>query len=283
LRAHRLLHGDAVARVHDTRQVHQMHGSSGMKASGLLTIACLVLVATSCGGGRPCGAAPGAASRAAARGLRRAEESVAALKILGLRWSADPHQSEVFLLGYPDLGLTQIAAASSSWVDDATGLHHTYGEDFDGIGETCNGDLHQLLEGRPADLTARMLATDVDAVLDLTQPADVYTHVGFDGHPDHAEVSRQVAAALARRGRGAVLHATLIHPQGTGDCMALSAERWPNPALGDHDPFARFTPALDVTPPPLPACATRFEGACCGPPWPAANLGKTAPSMHVAA
>ena len=253
-----------------------------MRASGLLTIACLAVLALSCGGGRPCGIAPGAASRAAARGLRRGAESVAALEVLGLHWSADPHRSDVFLLGYPDLGLTHIAAAGSSWADDPTGLHHTYGEDFDGIGETCNGDLHQLLDGRHAELTARMLATDLDAVLDLTQPADVYTHVGFDGHPDHAEVSRQVAAALARSRRSAVLHAMLIHPPGTGDCMALSAERWPNPPLGDNGPFARFTPAIDVTPPPLPACATGAQGASWGPLGPPDELLEVPPEMQAA-
>jgi LmbE family N-acetylglucosaminyl deacetylase len=236
-----------------------------MKASDLLTIACFVVLATGCRGGRPCGAPRGAAARAAARGLSRAEESVAAMEVLGLHWSADPHRSDVFLLGYPDLGLTQIAAAGSSWAGDAAGLHHTYGEDFDGSGETCNGDLHQLLEGRHAELTARMLAVDFDAVLDLTHPADVYTHAGFDGHPDHAEVARQVAAALARSRRSAVVHATLIHPQGTGDCMPLSADRWPNPPLGDTGPFARFTPALDVTPPPLPACARGGVDASWGP------------------
>jgi len=219
---------------------------------------------------------------AAARGLRRDAESVAALGILGLHWSADPHQSDVLLLGYPDLGLTQIAAAGSSWTDDASGLHHTYGEDFDGSGETCNGDLHQLLEGRHAELTAHMLATDLDAVLDLTHPADVYTHAGFDGHPDHAEVFRQVTAALARSQWGAVLHATLIHPQGTGDCLGLSAEQWPNPPLGDHDPFARFTPALDVTPPPLPACALRGGRASWGPLGPPDELVEVPPEMQAA-
>src|SRR5262249_46628068 len=120
--------------------------SSSMKAFGPLAVACLVLLAAGCGGDRPCGVPPGAPSKAAARGLRRDAESVEALGILGLHWSADPHQSDVLLLGYPDLGLTQIAAAGSSWTDDASGLHHTYGEDFDGSGETCNGDLHQLLE-----------------------------------------------------------------------------------------------------------------------------------------
>src|SRR5262245_31236216 len=131
-----------------------------VKTPGLLTIACLVLLATGCGEGPPCGAAAGAARRSAARGLRRGTESVAALKVLGLHWSADPHQSDVLLLGYPDLGLTQIAAAESSWTDDPAGLHHTYGEDLDGSGGRCNGDLHQLLEGTDAELTERMRAAD---------------------------------------------------------------------------------------------------------------------------
>jgi len=204
------------------------------------------------------------------------------MDVLGLRWSADPRRSDVFLLGYPELGLTQVAAAESPWTDDATGLHHTYGEDFDGSAQTCDGDLHHLLAGRHAELTGRMLAADLDAVLDLTRPTDVYTHAGFDGHPDHAEVARQVAAALSRSGRSAVLHATLIHPQGTGDCMPLSAERWPNPPLGDHDPFARFTPALDVTPPPRPPCAIRGDGASWGPLGPPDELVEVPPEMQAA-
>jgi LmbE family N-acetylglucosaminyl deacetylase len=252
-----------------------------MKASGLVTIACLGLLAPSCGERRPCGAGTGAASKSAALGLRRAAESVAALQILGVHWSADPRRSDVLLLGYPDLGLTQIAAAESSWPGDAAGLHHTYAEDFDGVGATCNGDLRYLLEGRHAELTAHMLAADLDAVLDLTHPADVYTHADFDGHPDHGEVSRQVVAALARSLRPAVLHTTLIHPEGTGDCMPLSAERWPNPPLGDDGPFARFTPALDVTAPPLPPCAIRPEGAGWGPLGPPDELVEVPPEMQV--
>jgi hypothetical protein len=143
-----------------------------VKRSRLVAIACVALLAAACGERQPCGA-PGASSRFAARGLRRGTESVAALKVLGLHWSAEPRRSDVLLLGYPDLGLTQIAAADSSWTGDATGLHHTYGEDFDGIGVTCNGDLRHLLEGRHAELTAKMLAADLDAVLALTRPSDV--------------------------------------------------------------------------------------------------------------
>src|SRR5262249_57674419 len=119
-----------------------------VRAPRLSPAAGLVLRATSGGGGQWCGAARGAASRAAALGLRRDAESVAAMEVLGLRWSADPRRSDVFLLGYPDLGLTQIAAAESAWSDDGAGLHHTYAEDFDGGGATCNGHPRYLLHGR---------------------------------------------------------------------------------------------------------------------------------------
>jgi LmbE family N-acetylglucosaminyl deacetylase len=145
----------------------------------------------------------------------------------------------------------------------------------------CNGNLRYLLDGRHAKLTAHALAADFDAVVDLARPVDVYTHADFDGHPDHDEVSRQVAAALAHSRRGAVLHTTLIHPLGTGDCMPLSAERWPNPPLSDDDPFARFTPALEVTAPP-PPCAIRPEGASWGPLGPPDELMEVPPEMQVA-
>ena len=204
------------------------------------------------------------------------------MEVLGLRWSDDPRHSDVFLLGYPDLGLTPIAAAESPWPDDLVGLHHTYAEDFDGGGATCNGDLRYLLDGRHSEFTARALAADLDTVIDLARPTDVYTHADFDGHPDHDEVSRQVAAALARSRRSAVLHTTLIHPQGTGDCMALSAERWPNPPLGDGGPFARFSPALEVTAPPLPPCAVGREGASWGPLGPPDELVEVPPEMEAA-
>src|SRR5262245_12921230 len=290
-RAHRLHPCDDIAHEHDTRLVRQMETSRSpagvpadpahVRTSRLLAIACLVMLATGCGERGPCGVARGAASRSVTRGLSREAETVAAMQVLGLRWSADPHRSDVFFLGSPDLGLPHIATAQSTWTDDPAGLHHTYGEDFDGSGETCNGDLHHLLEGRHAELNARMLAADLDAVLALTRPADVYTHVGFDGHPDHAEVFRQVTAALARSQRAAELHATLIHPLGSGDCMALSAERWPTPALGHDDPFARFTPALDVTPPPLPPCAVAGQGDGWGPLGPPDELVEVPPEMQV--
>src|SRR5262249_36985763 len=112
--------------------------------------------------------------------------------------------------------------------------------------------------------------------------AAAHPTAAFAAPPDNAGASRQGPAALARSQWGAVLHATLIHPQGTGDCLGLSAEQWPNPPLGDHDPFARFTPTLDVTPPPLPACALRGGRASWGPRGPPDQLVEVPPEMQAA-
>jgi LmbE family N-acetylglucosaminyl deacetylase len=160
--------------------------------------------------------------------------------------------SDVLLLGYPNLRLQAVAAATEPITEDAAGLHRTWAARGDGAG--CDGDLRFRLDGRHGELDARSLAADLDAVLALARPTDVYTHVVFDGHPDHAEVFRQVEAALGRGAFAGTLHTTLIHPDGTASCMGPSAERWPNPPLLDGNPFARFTPALDVTAPPVPPC-----------------------------
>jgi hypothetical protein len=88
--------------------------------------------------------------------------------------------------------------------------------------------------------------------LELAQPSDVYTHAEFHGHPDHAEVHRQVVAGLRRRGEPVTSIRTLIHPAGTGKRMCESAYHWPNPAQDDvATPFNRFTPHLDFDRPPV--------------------------------
>lgn len=218
---------------------------------------------------RHCGVASDDADRAAGMALRRDAETVAAMSLLGLRRSQDAATSDVFFLGYPNLGLGAVAAARQPWTGHRSGLAHTFAEDGDLRRSTCDGELRMQLDGRHAPLTAAALAADLDALLALASPTDVYTHAPFDGHPDHAEVFRQVAAALVRARSDAVLHVTLIHPEGTAACMGPSARRWPNPA-DTGDPFARFTPALDVTPPALPPCGTSGDGATSwgpsGPP-----------------
>jgi LmbE family N-acetylglucosaminyl deacetylase len=225
-------------------------------------LATVVLLA-GCHGRSACDAPPGRPAIAASVGLTRGAETIRAMALLGLRHADDAAASDVLLLGYPNLRLAEVAAATASVTDDVAGLHHTYAAGTRGT--SCEGDLRFRLDGRHADLTGHALAADLDAVVALVRPTDVYTHAVFDGHPDHAEVFRQVAAALARSRLTGTLHAMLIHPEGTASCMGPSAERWPNPPLAGDDPLRRFTPALDVTAPPLPPCGGPPAGASWGP------------------
>jgi LmbE family N-acetylglucosaminyl deacetylase len=238
----------------------------------------VLLLLAGCHDRAPCGATAGRPAIAASVGITRGGETIHAMAALGLGWSADPKASDVLLLGYPNLRLVAIAGATEPITTDEAGLHHTYAARGDGAG--CDGDLRFRLDGRHGELSARALAADLDAVLALARPTDVYTHAVFDGHPDHAEVFRQVEAALTRARFAGTLHTTLIHPEGTASCMGASAEQWPNPPLVDDDPFARFTPALDVTAPPTPPCSTGATAAHWGPDGPPDELVLVPPPMQ---
>ena len=197
-----------------------------------------------------CGARPGWPTRVARLGVCRGRETIDALAHLGLRFSRDPRTSDVFLLGYPNYGLETIAGSEAPWAGDSTGLHHTYATG--GGWRRCDGDFSYLLHGRHSLLRAADLARDVDDLLELAQASHVYTHAEFDGHPDHAEVHRQVLAGLRRRGEPVTVHSTLIHPAGTTKRMYESAYEWPNPAQDEvATPFERFTPHLHFDPPPV--------------------------------
>jgi len=212
-----------------------------------------------------CGAPDGDAATTTFRGLTLAHETMSAVGLLGLGYSTNLAETDVFLLGYPNDGLVPISqSAGSPWPGGGSRLRHTYGEDFDGSNATCNGDLRYLLDGRHSVFTAAELAADFDSLLQLTQPSDIYTLVDFDGHPDHAEVARQTVASVRRLDVSVRVHGTLVHPHESDNCMGFSAEYWPNPALENNDPFARFTPWLEFTAPPIPTCGSPV-GASWGP------------------
>jgi LmbE family N-acetylglucosaminyl deacetylase len=219
-----------------------------------------------------CGARPGWPARVARLGVRRGTETIAGMALLGLRFTRDPRSSDVFLLGYPNYGLERIARSDTLWEGDRTGLHRTYAAG--GERGRCDGDFGNLLRGRHSQLCAADLAKDLDDLLELVQPTDVYTHAEFDGHPDHAELHRQILAALRRHGRPATVHSTLIHPAGTADRMYESAYEWPNPPQGAvATPFDRFTPHLDFTAP------SGEDGAMWGPLGPPHEWVEVPPSM----
>ena len=212
-----------------------------------------------------CGTSNESRSRAAQFGLVRNQESLDGMGVLGLAWSPDPAQTEIAFLGYGDGTLTQVAGSAVPVTTYSTGLSQTFALDADASTATCNGDLRYLLSGRHSDYDRDGLAEDLDALLALVQPSDVYTHVSFDGHPDHTVIAEEVRAAVERGGVEVTVHGTLIHPQGSSACPRESAYQWPNPPTTANDPYARFTPALDVTAPPTPACSSEPTGSSWGP------------------
>jgi LmbE family N-acetylglucosaminyl deacetylase len=228
-----------------------------------------------------CGAASGAPATTARHGLRRNAETVAATSLLGLTWAADDTTSDVFFLGYPDQKLLTIAGSPTAWTGDATGLHRTYAEDGDGSIATCNGDLRFLASDRHSLFSRGELAKDLDLLLSVTNPTDVFTHSVYDGSSDHAETYRQVVAAIQRAAITTTLHATLIHPEGTEQCLPLSSAQWPNPAVQNNDPYARFTPTIDVTAPPTPTCSSTSTGSSWGTPGPPNELLEVPATMQV--
>jgi LmbE family N-acetylglucosaminyl deacetylase len=248
------------------------------RARGAALVAAFV-GATACGqSAAPCGGEGDA--RAIQRGLRRGAETLAAMRVLRLHASDVPSDSDVHLLGYPNTTLAAVAAATRPLVDDPSGLHRTYAEDGDGSEVTCDGDFRHRLEGRHSPLTAQALAADLDALVSLVRPTDVYTHARFDGHPDHRVVATEVTAALVRSGLAGTLHATLIHPEGSERCMGPSAREWPNPADVDDDPRRRFTPWLAIGPPPVPACGDGRRGVGWGEPGPPTERVGVPPAMR---
>src|ERR687891_829966 len=212
-----------------------------------------------------CGAETGTDAAAAAYGLQRNGETLQAMGMLGLQWSANLATTDIIFLGYPDGKLQEIAASGTGWDGDATGLHRTYAEDSDGSIATCNGDLRYLLDSRHSELSSGALAADMEALLDVAKPSDIYTHAAFDGHTGHAKVSSSLTAAIVRKGLNVRVHSTLIHPEGSDACQVHSAAVWPNPELENNDPYARFTPAAAFTAPPAPLCDSDASGSSWGP------------------
>jgi LmbE family N-acetylglucosaminyl deacetylase len=203
-------------------------------------------------------------------GIRRGRESIAAARVLGLRYRADAGSSDVWLLGYPNGGLAALAAGDAL---SSSPRPSTYAAAPGLAGVLGRGDLRYRREGRHSPLTRAALERDLDLVVELADADEVYTHAAFDGHPDHAALHDLVLAALQRRGRPATMRTTLIHPAGTAETMYESAYEWPNPELPPERQPERFTPGLAFEPPPTP------DGPSWGPDGPPHELVEVPAAM----
>ena len=130
------------------------------------------------------------------------------------------------------------------------------------------------LDRLPRFRARRTLQRDLRSLIGGAE--EVYTHLQFDGHPDHAALARFVLAAVSP---GTSVWGTLMHPPGAGECLELSASRWPGPAGA---PAARFLPAAEVEAPPSPACAAEPDATSWGPLGPPHELREVPPEMQAA-
>jgi LmbE family N-acetylglucosaminyl deacetylase len=200
-----------------------------------------------------------------AYGLTRDVESVNALETLGL------HEDQIVFLGYPDRGLLPLwnntPAPDGAYVSPYTGRNATYAAPH-GYGRA---DLHTVLFGAPAPYNGPALLADVEATLNLFQPAEVFTTGALDDHPDHRATFyavRAALAALARNHTGGLptLYTTIIHDPvhyPFDDFWPASSPRetplvpgnddvWPNPSATSGVPH-RFDPTVPfLMPPSLP-------------------------------
>jgi LmbE family N-acetylglucosaminyl deacetylase len=212
-----------------------------------------------------CGA-PADAAPAARYARLRDIETRDGLGVLGLNWSTNLNTTGIIFLGYPGGRLVDVAQAeTTAMTNSVTGVQRTFAEDFDASVTTCNGDYRYLRTGQHAQFLASSLRGDLDALLAGVAPTDIYTHSTFDGHPDHAELTRQLYSAVRRSNVPVRVHSTLMHPEGDTNCMGLSSARWPNPVLANNNPFARFTPTLNFSIPPANPCDINDASTDWGP------------------
>jgi LmbE family N-acetylglucosaminyl deacetylase len=139
----------------------------------------------------------------------RQREAVAAAGVMGVG------AASLVFLGYPDSGLADIYAESSSAPVSSpfTGKTSTY--------RAVAADYHTLAHGNPARYTRSALAADVEEILRESRPAQVYVTDGADDHPDHKAMFALVRDAAAFIGYGGPLLTYIVH--------SGSDEDWPWP------------------------------------------------------
>jgi len=200
-----------------------------------------------------------------AYGLRRQQESITAMRQLGLP------ETDVAFLGYPG-DVTGLLRMMNNYLTadvaytSVVGASATYGTS--GLGKRA---FHTWLTGQAAAYNAPNLQGDLETLVRAWRPAHIYTTSRFDEHPDHRAVYYFVARAvqcvrLEEPFYAPILHTTTIHDITTepyddfwgnnelppvravdfsGDC------RWPLPAhAAENSALSRFDASARFSPPP---------------------------------
>ena len=145
--------------------------------------------------------APADAAPAARYGLLRDKEARDAMSVLGLTWSTNLSHDRADLprlSGRPGRRTSRRPTTPLTNSADRHPAHVRRGLRR-AASTTCNGDFRYLLSGTHSQFTASALRADLDSLLTVTAPTDIYTHASFDGHPDHAEIAKQVLVGRAPR------------------------------------------------------------------------------------
>ena len=165
-----------------------------------------------------------------ALGLTREGETVSGAALLGLT------EPNIIFLGYGDRSILNIYNSPSDtaiFTSDA-GETKTYGTS--GLGAK---DFHSYLYGIPGDYNRKTIIQDIQDVLLIVRPDDIYTASKYDDHPDHRAVNLLLVNALEKlqkqgSGFNTTLHETLIHPPCS---LCLLPHRWPEPLVLPPVPF----------------------------------------------
>jgi LmbE family N-acetylglucosaminyl deacetylase len=140
-------------------------------------------------------------------GYQREGETVAAMSLLGL---AEPN---IIFMGYPNGPMLNIYNSTSDTTifTSPAGQTKTYGNR--GLG---NSDFHSYWYGAAGDYNRATILQDMQDLLLIARPDDIYTTSQYDDHPDHKATYLFVVSALQElqtQGSGfrTRLHESLVH------------------------------------------------------------------------
>lgn len=152
-------------------------------------------------------------------GVARHSESLIALQKLGVP------ASKVIFLGYPDGGLSQVAASSKTPYESTT--------------SHASSVPYSFAYHPGASYTHDSVIKDLKAIITTLNPDVVYSTTPTDQHPDHAQTREFVTEALAQAGGNRTHLEYLIH-------WEQKEEGWPLPSLSWTNPVGHIPADLKI-------------------------------------
>ena len=159
----------------------------------------------------------------------RAAESRQVLAALGVP------AERVWFLGYPDTGMPYGESFLRRLYDGGTGLTSRWGRRETWTPE--GRDFRFLRSGRHGSYTAEGVRRDLQELLEILKPDEVYTSAPGDCHGDHDALGRFTAEAAGAVFRRPTLYYYLIHADQTDTWPDRNAAVFSVPPLPDDSPL----------------------------------------------